>query len=342
MALHEDVQRQTSDKPIGVILLQLGTPDAPTPKALRTYLHEFLLDRRVIDVSRAIWWPILYLFVLPLRPARSAKLYRNIWTKEGSPLAVISNAQAKALSAELEQRYPGRFRVEVGMRYGNPTMASALAKLKAAGCDRLLAVPMYPQYASATTGSSVQHLFDCLRNEREIPAVRVMPPYFDAPEYIDALAAAVNDATADFPPDHVLISFHGVPKRYITLGDPYQCHCLTTADKLIEKMGWDRSKVSVTFQSLFGREEWIAPYTEATMRGLAKQKIGRLASMCPGFTADCLETLEEMDITNGEIYRHEGGGDYRLMPCLNTHPAWIAGLTALVTREAAGWLPDRS
>lgn len=325
-----------------MILLQLGTPDAPTPRALRTYLHEFLRDRRVIDLPRALWWPVMYLFVLPFRPARSARLYRNIWTPEGSPLAVITNAQARALSEELDRQHPGRFRVAVGMRYGRPSIASAVAELTAAGCDRLLAVPMYPQYASATTGSSVHHLFDCLRKERVVPAVRVMPPYHDAPEYIDALAATVNDATVDFPPDHVLISFHGVPKRYITLGDPYQAHCLTTADRLIEKMGWDRNKVSVTFQSLFGREEWIKPYTEATMRGLAKQKIGRLASMCPGFTADCLETLEEMDITNGEIYRKEGGGDYRLLPCLNTHPAWIAGLTALVTREAAGWLPERS
>lgn len=329
-----------NEKPIGVLLLQLGTPDAPTPKALRTYLHEFLLDRRVIDLPRALWWPILYLFVLPLRPFRSARLYRNIWTAEGSPLAVITNAQAAALSESLEQQHPGQFRVAVGMRYGRPSIASAVAELTKAGCERLIAVPMYPQYASATTGSSVHHLFDCLRQQRVVPAVRVMPPYHDAPEYIDALAASIRDSTADFPPDHVLISFHGVPKRYITLGDPYQSHCLTTADRLIEKMGWDRNTVSVTFQSLFGREEWIRPYTEATMRELAKKKIERLASLCPGFTADCLETLEEMDITNGEIYKEEGGGGYRLLPCLNTHPVWIAGLTSLVTREAAGWLPS--
>jgi ferrochelatase len=320
----------------GVLLLQLGTPDAPTSGALRRYLHEFLRDRRVVDLPRAQWLPVLYLGVLPRRPARSARLYRKVWTAAGSPLAVITQAQADGLASRLcadEVEIP----VAVGMRYGRPSIAAAVDELIAAGCDRLVALPMYPQYASATTGSSLQRAFDVLGQRRVVPSVRTVPPYFDAPEYIAALAASVRDALGQWKPDHVLISFHGLPKRYADLGDPYPDHCRATARALATRMAWPADRVTMSFQSLFGREEWLKPYTDQTLRDLAARRIPRLAVLCPGFTADCLETLEEMGMTNRELYEAAGGGEYRLLPCLNEHPAWIDAMAAIVQRELRGW-----
>ncbi|MCC7008192.1 MAG: ferrochelatase [Acidobacteria bacterium] len=329
---------------VGIVLLQLGTPDAPETSALRRYLHEFLNDRRVIDLPRALWWPILYGMVLPTRPKRSAELYRRIWTPEGSPLAVITQGQVRGLEERLQRASPGAaVRVTYAMRYGQPPVSRAIDELIAAGCDRLVAVPMYPQYASATTGSSVQQFFEEAGRRRVVPPVRVVPPYFLAREYIQALAATVRDALGDWPADHVLMSFHGLPKRYATLGDPYPQQCLATASALSAVMGWPQDRVTVSFQSRFGREEWLQPYTEQTLRDLAHRRLERLAVLCPGFTADCLETLEEMDLTNGKIYRLEGGGEYRRVPCLNTHDAWLDALAAIVGRELQGWIePSRS
>ena len=324
---------------IGVLLLQLGTPDAPTPSALRRYLHEFLRDRRVVDLPRATWLPILYLGVLPRRPARSARLYKKIWTDAGSPLAVTTRAQADGLAARLRSTN-GAVPVAVGMRYGLPSIESAADELVSAGCDRILAFPMYPQYASATTGSSLERLFQVLGRQRVVPAVRIVPPYFEAPEYIGALAASVRDGLGGWAPDHILLSFHGLPKRFADLGDPYPDHCRATAHDLTAAMGWPSERVNVSFQSLFGREEWLRPYTDQTLRDLAARRIRRLAVACPGFTADCLETLEEMGMTNRELYRGAGGLEYRLVPCLNTHPAWLDAMAAIVRRETRGWPCD--
>jgi ferrochelatase len=323
---------------VGIVLLQLGTPDAPTPTALRRYLHEFLRDRRVIDLPRALWWPILYLSVLPRRPRHSARLYSRIWTPEGSPLLVISNAQADGLAARLAAADHSAVRVTIGMRYGRPSIAAAVEELLSSGCDRILAVPMYPQYASATTGSSLERLFDTLASRRVVPPIRVVPPYYDLEAYITALAASARDALDGWVPDHVLLSFHGLPRRYAELGDPYPLHCRATARALAAEMGWRDEQVTVAFQSLFGREEWLRPYTDQTLRELAARRVPRLAVLCPGFTADCLETLEEMGMTNRALYGKAGGGEYRLVPSLNTHPTWLDGLAAIVRRELAGWL----
>ena len=323
---------------IGVLLLNLGTPDASTTPAVRRYLRQFLLDERVIDLPRALWWPILFTQVLRTRPAKSAELYRKIWTAEGSPLLVITRGQARALGERLEQTMPAGVRTAVGMRYGHPSIASAADELLDAGCDRLLAWPMYPQYSSAATGSSLELLFSHIGRRRVIPPVRVVPPYFASPEYIAALAAVATSALADWSPEHVLLSFHGYPKRYVDLGDPYRDHCHATAHALVEAMGWSAEAVTVSFQSLFGKEEWIRPYTDVTLKALGGRRLGKLAVMCPGFTADCLETLEEMGMTNREVYQRAGGGEYRLLPCLNTHPAWTDALAQMAMRELSGWI----
>lgn len=321
---------------VGILLLQLGTPDAPTPAALRRYLHEFLNDRRVIDLPRIIWWPVLYLSVLPRRPARSARLYREIWTPEGSPLAATTRAQAEGLAARLAEA-GGDVRVAVGMRYGQPSIADAVEELVTAGCDRILALPQYPQYAGATTGSSLERLLDVVKRRRVVPALRVAPPYYESTDYIGALATTTREALEGWAPDHVLLSFHGVPKRYAELGDPYPEHCHATARALMAAMGWSPDRVTLSYQSLFGREEWLRPYTDETLRTLAARGIRRLAVLCPGFTTDCLETLEEMGMTNRKLYEDAGGGEYRLVPCLNAHPAWIDAMTSMVTRELQGW-----
>ena len=254
------------------MLLQLGTPDAPTAPALRRYLEQFLRDRRVVDLSRAIWLPLLYLRILRTRPAQSARLYQRIWTEAGSPLAVITSAQAAGMAERFDRDAPGRVKVVVGMRYGNPSMASALEALIAAGCDRILAFPMYPQYASATTGSSLEELARLIAPRRVMPSIRTVPPYFDDPAYLGALEAVTRDALGDWRPDHVLISFHGMPKRYAELGDPYPEHCHVTARGFMDRMGWTADRTTVAFQSLFGREEWLRPYTAEKLKELAARR----------------------------------------------------------------------
>ena len=323
---------------IGVLLVQLGTPDAPTTPAVRRYLREFLSDRRVVDLPPALWQPILHLRVLPTRPARSAALYRKVWNAEGSPLAAITRAQSDELSARLNPGPRAAVRVGYAMRYGNPSIASVLDTWLSEGCERLLVFPMYPQYASATTGSSLEAVLRALAPRRVIPALRIVPPYFEDPEYIAALATSARDALAGSQVDHVLLSFHGLPARYAANGDPYPDQCNATARALSDAMGWSRLPVNVSFQSRFGREEWLKPYTDETLRGLARLKVGRLVALCPGFTADCLETLEEMAITNDELYRAAGGTDYTVLPCLNTHPRWIEAMAAIAGRELRGWI----
>jgi ferrochelatase len=322
----------------GILILQLGTPDAPTPNALRRYLRQFLSDVRVVDLPRPLWWVILNLFVLTTRPARSAKLYASVWTPEGSPLAVTTEAQARALEARLAGSLGADHPcVAVAMRYGNPSTEHAIGALRARGCDRFLAFPMYPQYASATTGSSLEETLRVISPERVVSPVRVVPPYFTDPAYIGALADSARRHFADWPPDHIVFSFHGIPKRYADLGDPYPQHCEATTRAFADALGWPLDRLTMSYQSLFGREEWLRPYTDETLKQLAGRGFERLAVFCPGFIADCLETLEEIGTAGKELYQHAGGGDYRLIPCLNVDDAWVDGMTTIVRRELAGW-----
>jgi ferrochelatase len=328
-----------ADRPdIGVILLQLGTPAAPTTPALRRYLAEFLWDRRVIDLPRAVWWPILNLIVLRTRPRKSAHMYGQVWTPAGSPLAVTTAKQAAGLERALADA--GRpVRVVVGMRYGEPSIAGALATLTREGITRILAFPMYPQYAGATTGSSLERLYLEAGRLRVVPSIRVVPPYFADAHYVDALATVTRRALATLEPraDRILASFHGLPKRYVTEGDPYAEHCRATVAALIDALGPASAPVSLTFQSRFGREEWLTPYTDLTLEELGRTG-ARVAVLCPGFTADCLETIEEIGLRGAKQFRDAGGTTFLRVECLNDDPSWIAGMAALATRELAGWL----
>jgi ferrochelatase len=331
-----------ADRPtLGVLLLQLGTPAAPTPAALRVYLREFLSDRRVIDLPRAVWWPILHLIVLRTRPRASAALYRKVWTPEGSPLAVTTARQAALLEGRLRSAGVSA-RVLPAMRYGEPSIASACRALAADGIDRILAFPMYPQYAGATTGSSLEKLFDIARAARVVPSIRVVPPYYDDPGYIAALAATARESVAAVPesPELCLLSFHGLPARYAKAGDPYPRQCEVTAARLTEALAWTGTTIQTTYQSRFGREEWLQPYTDKTLEAAGRNRT-RVVVMSPGFTADCLETLEEIGLRGREQYEEAGGISYHRVPCLNEHPAWIDAMTAIALRELEGWrAPD--
>ncbi len=324
---------------VGVILLQLGTPDAPTTAAVRRYLREFLSDRRVIDLPRAMWLPILYLAVLPRRPAQSAALYKKVWTPDGSPLAVTTARQAAALEHDLTAAAGAHVPVVVGMRYGTPSIHAAVDWLAEQGVERILAFPMYPQYAGATTGSSLDRLFEDVRVRRVVPSVRVVPPYYDAAPYIDAVATVTRESLSSVSHtfDRVLLSFHGLPKRYATEGDPYPSQCEATAAALRSTLPELASAMTVTYQSRFGREEWLQPYTDITLGELGRAK-ARVAVMCPGFTADCLETIEEIGLRGAEQFHEAGGGVYHRIPCVNEHPAWLSALRTLALKELQGWI----
>jgi ferrochelatase len=323
---------------VGVILLQLGTPDAPTPAALRRYLREFLSDPRVIDLPRIYWLPILHLIVLPTRPRQSARLYQKVWTPEGSPLLVTTRAQAQALEKALTTLRGAPVPVVVGMRYGHPSIARAIAQLTAAGVDRILAFPMYPQYAGATTGASLEKLFQDIEGLRIVPSIRVVPPYYDDPAYIRALATVTRESLGSSSSSRqLLLSFHGLPKRYVDEGDPYREHCRATTALLEEALRGSVESVSLVFQSQFGREEWLQPYTDKTLEALGRTGAA-VAVACPGFTADCLETLEEIRLRGAEQFHSTGGRDFVAVPCLNEHPVWIDAMTAIARRELSGWI----
>ena len=317
---------------VGVLLVNLGTPDEASPRAVKRYLAEFLSDRRVVEIPPLAWQPILRGIILNTRPKKSAHAYSQVWTDQGSPLAAITRAQAEAL----KDTWPG-VTVDWAMRYGNPAIGDRLAAMKAAGCDRILIAPLYPQYCAATTATANDKAFAALAGMRWQPAIRTLPPYHDDPAYIDALAESVRTSLAelDFEPDALIASFHGMPARTLDLGDPYHCQCQKTARLLGEALGRD---LIVTFQSRFGRAKWLEPATDATLAALPGQGIKRVAIVAPGFSADCLETLEELDGENREIFLHNGGEKFAYLPCLNDSEQGMRVIGAIVERELQGWL----
>jgi len=327
---------------VGVLLTNLGTPQAPTAAALRPYLREFLSDPRVVELPRPLWWLILNLFVLPLRPRRSARLYRKVWTAEGSPLLAISRRQAAALEASLRRDVGPPLYVALGMRYGRPSIAAALGELRERGCDRFLVLPLYPQYAAATTGSTFHAVAAELCRWRRVPALRLVDGYHDDEGYIAALAASLDEAWADGgPPERLLFSYHGIPERYFAAGDPYHCLCQKTTRLVVERLGFPPERAQTAFQSRFGREEWIKPYTDETLRRWGEEKVASVDVICPGFAADCLETLEEIAMLNREVFTASGGGRYRYVPALNQRPDHVAALAALCRRHLGGWAVPR-
>ena len=327
--------------PIGILMINLGTPDQPEAKAIRRYLGEFLSDPRVIEIPQALWQIILRLFILPRRPAKLAPRYRDIWLAEGAPLLVWSQAQAEGLQ-ELLSAQGHDVRVELGMRYGNPSIASGLDKLKAAGCERILGLPLYPQYAASTTATA----FDCvaahLGRQRNQPELRFIKRYHTHPDYIRALASQVRSHwDAHGKPDRLLLSFHGLPRRCVELGDPYLRDCRETAAALRAELDEPSVPVQMSFQSRFGAQRWLEPYTEPLLRQWGKEGVGRVDAMCPGFLADCLETLEEIQVECREAFLEEGGREFHYIPCLNADPEWIDGLGRLAVQHLGGWLPCR-
>ncbi len=330
---------------IGVLLVNLGTPDAPTPAAVRRYLGEFLTDPRVVEIPPIAWRPLLHGVILRTRPAKSAARYRAIWTKDGSPLLVISRQQRTLLMGYLGQRIKAAglpadlCAVELGMRYGNPSIAAALARLADAGADKVLVLPLYPQYAASTTASALDAVAQALAATRRVPALRMVDSFHDDAGYIKAMARAVNDDWMKHGhPDHLVLSFHGVPRRTLELGDPYHCQCQKTARLLATELGYTSDRWTLAFQSRFGRAKWLTPYTSDVLVKLARGGIARVDVFCPGFVADCLETLEEIAIEGRRDFLAAGGKELRAIPCVNTHTAWIAALADLAMRNLQGWL----
>ncbi len=327
---------------VGVLLTNLGTPDAPTSAALRRYLREFLSDPRVVELPRPLWWLILNLFVLPLRPRRSAALYRKIWTEEGSPLLVIARRQAEGLGRLLAQHHGPPVEVELGMRYGQPSIADGLRRLAGRGCRRILVLPLYPQYSSATIGSTFDAVAAELSRWRWVPELRTVSGYHDDPGYVAVVAASIRERwAADGEPDRLLFSFHGIPRRTFLAGDPYFCHCQKTARLTAEALSLAPDRWQVSFQSRFGREEWLQPYTDETLARLGAAGVGTVDVVCPGFAADCLETLEEIAMLNRDVFLGAGGGRYRYLPALNDRPDHLGALAALAGRHLAGWVRER-
>ncbi|MFZ5739480.1 MAG: ferrochelatase [Pseudomonadota bacterium] len=325
---------------VGVLLVNLGTPDSCDTKGVRIYLREFLSDPRVIENQGLFWKLALNGIILNTRPARKAKDYQKIWNHEAneSPLKTITRAQAEKLAASLSDR--GHLIVDWAMRYGNPSLRDRIEALVAKGCTRLLVVPLYPQYSAATSATVCDQAFRVLRELRAQPTLRVTPPYYRDPAYIDALAASIKShlASLSFEPELIVASFHGMPQAYIDKGDPYQAQCVATVEALRERMGLADDKLLLTFQSRFGFDQWLQPYTDKTIEELARKGVRRIAVVMPGFSADCLETLEEIAQENAEIFMEHGGQEFTAIPCLNDSDVGIQVIRQLVLRELQGWL----
>lgn len=326
---------------IGVLLVNLGTPDSTGYWAMRRYLKEFLSDRRVIEENRLKWWLVLNLIILSVRPGRKGRDYDKIWNRERneSPLKTITRSQSDKLD-EMLDKIAKRVRVDWAMRYGNPSIRSRLEALAAQDCERILIVPLYPQYAAATTATVCDEVFRALSSMRFQPTLRVAAPYFAEPVYIDALAASLNAALAKlaFKPEVIIASYHGMPESYVAKGDPYFKQCAETTALLRKKLKFNDERLIMTFQSRFGTAEWIKPYTDATVKSLAERGVKSLVIITPGFSADCLETLEEIAMENAEIFRHAGGENFAAIPCLNDTPGGMAVIRDVVTRELKGWV----
>lgn len=336
--LHSNAYRYTETPTVGVLLTNLGTPTAPTPAALREFLGEFLADPRVTEVPRWLWWLILHGVILRLRPRRSAQLYQKIWTEQGSPLLVISQAQVRALQHAVTQRFQQPVTVALGMRYGKPSIADGLAQLQRANAQQLLILPLYPQYASPSAGSTLDAVSDVFKRWRWLPEIRFIPHYYNFAGYICALVAQIQDYWEQHGrPVKLLFSFHGIPKRFAEAGDPYPYQCQETARLVAEQLELAAAAWQVVFQSRFGREEWLQPYTDHTLTALGRAGCQRVDIICPGFAADCLETLEEINQLNRQQFLAAGGKEFHYIPALNDSPAHIAALLQLMTQSLQEW-----
>ena len=330
----------------GILLVNLGTPDGTDYKSMRRYLDQFLSDKRVVEVPRILWWLLLNGIILNTRPQKSGEAYDRIWLKDdpdGSPLRKYTRLQAEFLSEEMKDHVDAnRVHVTYAMRYGQPSIPDRLKELKDAGCNRLLVVPLYPQYAAATTATVNDEVFKWMLDQRWQPAVRTVAPWHDHPQYIDALAESVRSSlkfkSKPKKDQHLLVSFHGIPQRYFVQGDPYHCHCMKTARLLREKLSWNEERYHVAFQSRFGREPWIKPYTDETIEHLAHEGVENLAIMAPGFAADCLETLEELNMEGREEFIDNGGKNFTYIPCLNADAPGMALIKTLIEENIGGWI----
>jgi ferrochelatase len=331
-----------SNEKTAVLLINLGTPEAPTPQAVKPYLREFLGDPRVVEIPRAIWWFILNGIILNTRPKKSAAKYASIWMPEGSPLKVHTERQTQLLQASLREKIKEvPLAVEYAMRYGNPSIPNVLAKLKAQNCQRILLVPLYPQYAASATATALDAAFAELLKSRNMPAVRSIKHFHDDAAYIKATAQNIRDYwILHGRPDKLVMSFHGVPRYTLDKGDPYHCECMKSGRLIAEELGLNKEQYTVSFQSRFGKAEWIKPYTTATLKELGRLHTKRVDVVCPGFVADCLETLEEIAQEGKEDFQHAGGGEYHYIPCLNERPDWIQALADLVLDNLHGWLEE--
>jgi protoporphyrin/coproporphyrin ferrochelatase len=333
----EPPHRHGQPERVAVLLVNLGTPDAPTAPALRRYLAEFLDDPRVVEIPRLLWWPLLHGVILQTRPAKSAAKYATVWTEQGSPLAVWTAAQAQLLQSTLTRR-GHHVLVRQAMRYGSPSVPSVLDALRAEGATRVLVLPLYPQYAAATTASVIDKVAEWSRGARWVPELRYVNQYHDDPGYIAALAETLAEHWQRHGrAERLLLSFHGVPARSLALGDPYHCQCHKTARLLAERLELPRDQVMVTFQSRFGKAKWLEPYTEPTLRELAAAGVKSVDVACPGFSSDCLETLEEIAQEGREAFLEAGGQEFRYVPCLNDRASWIDALATITERHLQGW-----